>query len=223
MKSGFTSGYSGVGPHALSYVLGLLDLHGVKIEEYEVTLELLGRVDDAALTVTDIEDLDARRPIRPSRWSDYVSETHWERARNGTLWRDFPPLIPFAIVDPRLSDLAMSFWAGPDERLLTAYRRLEDIVRKRTGLKESGSKLFSQAFAVENSRLVWKDIETAEQNGRASLFTGMWMAYRNPRAHRESRHGAGQQLSEFLLLNHLFVLERQAQKRRSRREPKQRK
>jgi uncharacterized protein (TIGR02391 family) len=220
VKSGFTSGYEGTGPHAFSYVLQLFDLHGVKIEEYDVGPELLASVDDAALSISDIDDLDARRPVRPSRWSDYVLEAHWERARNGTLWRDFPPIIPFAIIDPRLADLAMSFWAGPDDRLLTGYRRLEDIIRKRTGIKESGSKLFSQAFAIENSKLVWKNIEASEQSGRANLFTGMWMAYRNPRAHRESRNYSEQHLSEFLLLNHLFVLEAQAQKRRSRAKSK---
>jgi hypothetical protein len=216
VKSGFTSGYGGTGPHAFSYVLQLLEFHGVKIEEYDVAPELLERVNDSALTIADIEGLDERRPVRPSRWPDYVLVEHRGQARDGSLWRDFPPIIPFAIIDSRLADLAMSFWSGPDDRLLTGYRRLEDIVRKRAGINESGSKLFSQAFAIEDSKLVWKNIEAAEQSGRANLFTGMWRAYRNPRAHRESGNHSKQHLSEFLLLNHLFVLEAQAQKRRSR-------
>ena len=47
-------------------------------------------------------------------------------------------VVPFAIVDGRLVDLALSFWEEPDHRLVTGYRRLEDIVRERTGLQEHG-------------------------------------------------------------------------------------
>lgn len=208
VKSGFGSGYMGEGSHAFSYVLQLLDTHGAQIEEYEVTPDVIDRLDGSSLTMADIENLDAARPIRPTRWHDYVFEDHWERGHSGTLWLEFPPLVPFAIIDSRIIDLAISFWEGPDQKLLTGYRRLEDIVRKRTGIDEHGAKLFSQAFLGPTAKLSWKGLDTGQQTGRASLFTGAFMAYRNPRAHREVESDANNQLVEFLLLNHLYCLEK---------------
>jgi len=55
------------------------------------------------------------------------------------LWREFPPVIPFAIIDGRIIDLPMSFWGNPNDRLLSGYRRLEDIVRERTDINEYGT------------------------------------------------------------------------------------
>lgn len=131
------------------------------------------------------------------------------------MWDEFPLVIPFAIVDDRIIDLAINFWEKADERLLTGYRRLEDIVRARIGSLEHGHKLFSQAFMGPSSKLKWKEISEAEQTGRANLFVGAYMAYRNPRAHRELREVSNQQLTEFLLLNQLYGLERDAEPRQS--------
>ncbi|MGC2590881.1 MAG: TIGR02391 family protein, partial [Xanthobacteraceae bacterium] len=95
--------------------------------------------------------------------------------------------------------------------LLKAYRRLEDLVRDRTGAQEHGTKLFSHVFSGNNPKLTWQNISDAERVGRALLFTAAYMAHRNPRAHRELKGYQDAQLSEFLILNHLFGLERQAQ------------
>jgi hypothetical protein len=210
VKSGFASGYGGEGPRRFSYVLQVLDSHGVEIEEYDVTEDLLERVDKSALTIADLERLDISRPRRPTRWHDYVSVDHEEKAMQGTLWRDeFPTLVPFAIIDSRIIDLALSFWDAPGDKLLTGYRRLEDLVRERTGLAQHGSKLFSQAFAP-NGSLTWKQMDDGERVGRMNLFVGTYMAHRNPRAHREISVDSEQLLAEFLLLNHLYRLERDA-------------
>ena len=217
VRSGFSSGYRGTGPSGFSFVLQLLKFHGVRLEEYDVEAQWLQRLDNSLLTVRDIEWLDSIRAVRPSRWPDYILERDWGREAAGTLWRDFPPVIPFAIVDPRLADLAKTFWAGADERLLTAYRRLEDIVRRRTKLKESGSKLFSQAFLGDSSKLGWKSLDPSEQIGRGNLFVAAFMAHRNPRAHRETGHDTDEQLREFLLVNHLFRLEAQSERSRPRK------
>ena len=210
VKSGFASGYGGEGPRRFSYVLQILDSHGAEIEEYDVSEELLQRVERSALTRADLTMLDESRPRRPNRWHDYVSEDHEDKARQGTLWRDeFPSLVPFAIIDSRIMDLALSFWDDPDNRLLTGYRRLEDLVRDRTGLTQHGSKLFSQAFAPIGP-LGWKDADQGEQAGRMQLFVGTYLAHRNPRAHRELSLDRDRPLTEFLLLNHLFHLEADA-------------
>jgi hypothetical protein len=60
--------------------------------------------------------------------------------------------------------------------------------------------------------LRWKKIEESERVGRVNLFTGAYMAHRNPRAYGEPKykyHDA-RVLDEFLLLNHLYLFEREA-------------
>ncbi len=215
IKSGFGSGYQGEGSHAFSYVLQLLEAHAARIDEYEVPPEIIERVDSSSLTTSDIDHLEGAKPVRPTRWHGYVFEEHWENERNGTLWEEFPPVIPFAIIDNRITDLALSFWDGPDDRLITGYRRLEDIVRNRIGVHEHGAKLFSQAFVGQKAKLGWKDIDSGEQGGRGSLFTAAYSAYRNRRAHRELKDYANDQLAEFLLLNHLYILEAASSERGS--------
>jgi hypothetical protein len=208
VKSGFSSGYPGEGPRTFSFVLTLLRFHGAELDEYDVSADILERLDLSALTTADIEGIDNARPIRPIRWPDYISEA--DRAKPDDLWRDFPLAMPLAIIDTRISDLAMTFSDRPDETLLSGYRRLEDIVRKRTGSKEHGTKLFHQVFFTEPANLRWDGINSGEQKGRASLFTAAYMAHRNPRAHRELKQHKENLLSEFLLLNHLYILEREA-------------
>jgi hypothetical protein len=213
VKSGFASGYRGEGSRGFSYVLKVLEAHGADIDEYEVTPDFIERLDCSALTKHDLAALNAVPPVRPSRWQEYIFEEDWDPINDGTLWREFSPVIPFAIIETRLIDLALSFWEHADECLITAYRRLEDIVRGRTGLAEHGVKLFSQAFVGSNAKLSWKDIDAGEQTGRGNLFTAAFMAYRNRRAHRELRDDRDGQLREFLLLNQLYFLEKESSKR----------
>jgi hypothetical protein len=211
VKSGFASGYRGEGPRRFSYVLQVLDSHRAEIEEYKVSEEFLDRLDNSALTKTDLEMLESLRPCRPSPWHDYVFEKHFEDARNGTLWQqEFPAVIPLALIDSRIIDLALSFWSSPDNNLLLGYRRLEDIVRRRTGIDQHGAKLFSQAFNPSGGALTWNDADDGERSGRMQLFTATYSAHRNPRAHRELSSREKELLSEFLLLNHLYRLEKES-------------
>jgi hypothetical protein len=129
VKSGFASGYRGEGSRGFSYVLKVLETHGADIEEYQVTPDFIERLDYSALTKSDLDALDAARPVRLRRWHEYIFEEDWDPISDGTLWREFRPVIPFAIIETRLTDLALSFWDHADDCLITAYRRLEDIVR----------------------------------------------------------------------------------------------
>jgi Protein of unknown function (Hypoth_ymh) len=210
IKSGFASGYGGEGPRTFSYVLQLLESHGADIEEYDVDESTIERLDDSVLTQCDLDRLEQAKPTRGGRWRIYVDTSDFERAHEGTLWRDFPPVVPFAVIDSRIMDLAISFWRDPDDRLLKGYRRLEDLVRARTNLQEHGRKLFSQAFLGDSPKLTWPEIDDNERVGRGTIFTAAYMAHRNPRAHRVLNGYRDAQLSEFLLLNHLFRLEREA-------------
>lgn len=210
IKAGFTSGYAGEGPRGLSRVLALLYGHGIDIEEVEVKDGLLERLNDSALTGKDIGWLEAARPVRPWRWPDYIDGGFPSVESLARMWRDCTPVMPFAIIDDRLFDLALAFWKSPDEHLMTGYRRLEDVVRQRTGIADHGASLFSAAFLTTPQKLGWNGCQASEQKGRAQLFTSAYMAYRNPRAHRELDEQSGDLLGEFLLLNHLYSLEKNA-------------
>lgn len=211
VKSGFASGYGGEGPRRFSYVLQILDSHGATIIEHDVARSLLDKIDYSALTVSDLEGVENMSPVRPSRWHDYVSERDFEGARKGTLWREeFPAVVPFALIDARIMNLALDFWNNPDNSLLLGYRRLEDIVRERTAIEQHGAKLFSQAFNPSDGVLTWENVDDGERAGRMQLFTGTYGAHRNRRAHRELPTHSEELLAEFLLLNHLYRLEREA-------------
>jgi hypothetical protein len=109
----------------------------VQIQEYEVEPSFLERLDASALTRSDMEALEAPHPVRPSRWHDYLEERHWKHSEDGSLWHEeFPPVIPFAVIDRRLMYLAIDFWSGADARLLDGYRRLAGNVYLRSLLIE---------------------------------------------------------------------------------------
>jgi hypothetical protein len=211
VKSGFATGYGGEGPRRFSYVLQILDSHGATIIEHDVARSLLEKIDYSALTRSDLRRVKKMRHVRPSRWYDYVSDRDFDRAREGTLWHEeFPAVMPFALIDARIMDLALDFWNSPDNSLLVGYRRLEDIVRERTAIEQHGAKLFSQAFNPSDGALSWDRVDDGERAGRMQIFTGTYGAHRNRRAHRELRTHSQELLAEFLLLNHLYCLERDA-------------
>lgn len=210
IKPGLSSGYGGTGPSALSCCLQILEAHGADIAEYRVSDEFLERLEKSALARADIELIEGASPEMPPPWHDYILERDQLRDSVEMLWRDFPPVIPYGIVDPRLTDVAISFWLDPDARLMTGYRRLEGIVRERTGLQLHGNRLFVQSFSGTTPVLQWVDALEGEGTARANLFIAAFGAHRNPRAHREQRLALGGALSELLLLNHLYLLERSA-------------
>lgn len=208
IKSGFASGYGGEGPAAFSFVLALLEAHSVETDEVDVSQDLLARLDMSALTHHDLDAINKAKHVPARRLNDYIAERDWERARSGGAWAEFPPVVPFMVIDLRIADLARDFWADPDARLFTAWRRLEDRIRERIRSHDHGAKLFSAAFLGEKSVLAWPDIDSGEQTGRANVFTGAYSAYRNPRAHRELEHDTAAQLGELLVVNQLYRWER---------------
>jgi uncharacterized protein (TIGR02391 family) len=215
IKCGFGSGYLGEGSRGLSTALQLLKRHGAEIEEHKVESHVIKSIDGSCLLDKDLKQIEASRPIRPQRWHDYVYEIDGSSlCVDEKLQAEFPTVLSFGLVDSRLVDLALLFEDNVDHAIFTAYKRLEDCVREKTGLhSENGQKLFSKAFQIENSKLYWKNIDPPEQNGRASLFIGAYMAFRNRRAHRESTTELRKAVQEFLLINILFSLESESVER----------
>ncbi len=207
IKSGFSSGYNGSGPSAFSYVLSLFEVFKIEVDEIEVEEGIIQRIDNSCLTVEDIERVVESKPKLPNRVYDYLLKKDWDSKDNERTWTYFKPIIPYSILDKRLSDLAISFWDSPDEKIMTAYRRFEDILRKRTGLTESSVALITKTYRGEEAKLHWDGIEKGEAEGRIQLMIGTFMAYRNPRAHKEEKHSDEYYLQEFMQINHIYKLE----------------
>jgi hypothetical protein len=211
IKSGFSSGYHGEGPRGLSTALQLLLRHGTKIDEYMVEKDLIDRIDGSCLLNADIDELENSRPAYPIKYYEYIDNREFFGNKDRHLKSVFPLTIPLRLIDLRIIDLALSLENQPDVSLFTGYRRLEDFIRKRTGLDGlGGAKLLSKAFQGNDSILHWPSLDPAESQGRALLFTGTFMAYRNKRAHSEPPSESEEAYREFLLLNELFLLESQA-------------
>ena len=213
IKSGFASGYGGSGPTTFSEVLGVLHAAGAKIDEYEVDSDVIKRINETALTTEDIRNINSLRAISPQRWRDYVLNEHLTDHEIDAQWHRFPQVIPFAVIDRRIVDLAISFWEGPDDALMKGYRRLEDIIRKRADSEEYGSDLLTKEFSRKSGKLKWTHVSGRVHAGRLDLMTGIFRSYRNVRAHRDSENSNDADLlAEFLLLNHLYRLESEATK-----------
>lgn len=232
IKAGFSSGYPGEGPNGLSLALLLLERHCEEVEEYSVPKDLIDRLNNSSLLKADMDFIKRTRPFRPVRYHDYIFERHHGDTdqsideliskfecgsseviaqpshQDRLLNKLFPKEIPFGIVDDRIVDLVLKFKTDPDSAILTAYKRLEGIIRRKIGGSEkSGSTLISEAFLKDNSPLQWDGEHPSEQKGRAQLFVGSFMAYRNRRAHREIHLDKEDELREFLLVNELYRLE----------------
>lgn len=211
IKSGFSYGYVGEGPRKFSHALALFEAHGIEMDEFEVGKDFIQRINKSALTEDDIKSLSSLSPVRPIRIYDYMSMDDYNKVSDGTLWQTARPVIPFAIIEPRILDLAISFWKHPDANLMDGYRRFEAVVRKRTKIAgENPQKLFIKAFLGPNSILSWNGVSDGEKDARANLIISIFGAYRNPRAHKVKNDSRQEKVSEFLLLNHLFILESEA-------------
>jgi hypothetical protein len=224
IKSGFSSGYSGTGPLGLATAIQLLQPYFPWIEEYNISSSIFHRIDDSCLLTSDIDEINSLKPVLPYRVHKYTyafgfkdsdSPEQYQR-----LQQEFPRIVPLRFVDFRIADLALKIKDEPDSTLMSAYRRLEGIIRKRTGLESDviGAKLFTKAFRGENAPLYWENIESAEREGRAAMFEGIYMAFRNRRAHRELKLNLDEEIREFLLVNELFLLESQAIDRTQKKE-----
>lgn len=211
IKAGFSSGYGGEGPHGLAVSLALLIKHRVDVEEYIVDQLMISRLSASCLLQQDIEHLTHAPPNRPQRWHDYLYEYRTVVDQSGkNLARHYGLLIPFALIDDRIMDLAVNFRDDTDAAIISAFRRLETIFRKRTGLQGEGTRLFANSFSGVDPILQWNVPDEGESKGRAQLFPAVYMAFRNARVHREIEIDIEAALREFLLVNELFRLEAEA-------------
>jgi hypothetical protein len=216
IPDGFASGYGGTGPAGLSTAIALLHSRNWDINEVEVAEVLFERVCRGEASRGQLDQI-IKAPKKPiSHVFDYLRPELLESETMSDVWRDAPVNIPLPLIDPRIFDIAISFWGDPDSSLHKAYRRLEDLVRERTGfngVNDHGAKLFSRALGNDKSPFVWR-VNEEDSVCYAPLFTASFSGFRNPRAHRDPGQESDIELAmEFLQLNMLFTLEAQLVKR----------
>lgn len=210
IRSGFSSGYPGEGPKGLAKALAILRKHEIDIEEVLIPSKLLNKLNKSLLTDQDIDFIFQQKIIRPIRLHDYIYPFGGQVNQTLKQKRYYLLELPYSIIDDRIFDLALLFKQDPDSALSKAYKRLEDIIRERTNLNESSTRLFSQVFQGKNALLTWDVPDHSEIQGRIDLFKGTYMAFRNARAHREKDENLVHQYREFLLINELYLLEEEA-------------
>lgn len=215
IRCGFTSGYSGEGPAGLAIALHLFRRFEIEVEEVLVSDGLLTRINENRLTEADLGSIVDADIVRPIRTDAYKYDGLQHRGRPGPQMREqFAPVVPWFALDDRLIDLAIVLSRDPDKAVFEAFRRLESLVKKRCEfpLGLAGSDVFKKAFRGSGAVLTWRDVSRGEIEGRAQMFEAAFMAYRNPRAHREEVGGEARAYREFYVANELFLLEAEAVK-----------
>lgn len=213
IRCGFTSGYSGEGPAGLAIALHLFRRFDVEVEEVLVSEGLLRRLNENCLTKTDLAFIDDAEVVRPVRTHEYMFDGLRYQGRPVDQMREqFKLAVPWLVLDDRLADLAIILSRDPDKAVFEAFRRLESQVKKRCELPlgVAGVDVFKKAFRGSGALLTWSDASAGELEGRAQMFEAAFMAYRNPRAHREEVGGTARAYREFYVVNELFLLEAEA-------------
>lgn len=213
VRGGFTSGYGGEGPAGLAIALQLFKRFEVDVEEVIVAPELLTRIDENRPTSADLDFVLKSPMVRPIRIYDYQHDGLQGRGSAEARMREqFLPSVSWSLIDERLIDLALVLRSDPDKAVFQAFRRLESTVVDRARLPPGtvGKEVFRRAFRGSGAALSWLGVPAAEVEGRAQLFEAAFLAYRNPRAHREEELDVSRAYREFYLVNELFWLERQA-------------
>jgi len=90
------------------------------------------------------------------------------------------------LLHPLIKEHAIPSFQSGDYRnaVLTSMTALSHQIRKKTGLKEDGDKLFNTVFSPTHPYLVFSDLDNEDvQKGFLLIFKGAQMGIRNPNAH----------------------------------------
>ncbi|WP_228153080.1 hypothetical protein [Acinetobacter indicus] len=175
------------------------------------------KLNQASLSNRELISIQKNKYIRPIRIYDYIYDIYKTTDYQVKNERYYPGILPFHLIDSRIFDLALKFNDDPNYSILTAYTRLEDIVK----VKINDQSLFSNnllktAFISDKQRQAiysWNTGNEKISNALGCLFTNIFTAYRNERAHSEVDKPYPKQLREFLLINELYLLERESIRR----------
>ncbi|GAA5555663.1 hypothetical protein Asch01_00353 [Acinetobacter schindleri] len=216
IRSGFSTD-SGEASKGLASSLQLFLKHNIDLEEVKISKKILKKLNQASLSDLDLDNILKAQCVRPIQRYEYIYSIYKTTDYQHYNDRYYPETLPFHLIDTRIFDLALKFHDDPNYSILTAYTRLEDIVK----VKINDHSLFSNnllktAFISDKQRksiYSWNTNNENVSNALGCLFTNVFTAYRNERAHSEVDKPYSQQIREFLLINELYLLESEAIKR----------
>lgn len=208
VRSGFASGYNGEGSAALAFILLLLQAFNVEIVEYKTKSAVIDRLNKSSLSERDV-DFFRTNSGATYGWHEYIYNSRHRMDKPESTWATFPKSIPYALIDVRIFDLVNEYNSNPDACLVSGFRRLEEILKKRTNTNLIGTKLCDAAFKGDQPALSWKTSKT-ETASRTEFFRSAFAMYRNRRAHNELKFDESLQLNELITMNLLFLMEGEA-------------
>lgn len=205
----YASGYGGSGPEQLSKILSLLNRTFDNIFEYEIEQDAFHRLKQHQLLDSDIDSI--LQPIRRTGskifLQDYIYKEHYDRVRS--LFTDFSARLPLTMLHPDLADIALDIFTDPIGTIREACTILEQSLKDKSNIKESGSKLFDAALKPRVGKLLIKDCEdNAEQSGLQFMAKGFYQLHRNPIMHKSSKsiaQSTKDSISVLLVANHLLL------------------
>lgn len=212
VRSGFTSGYMGEGPKGLASSLQLLLKHQIDIEEVNISEKLMKKVNKALILESDVKHILESKFVRPLRIHEYIYTIYETLEYQQINDRHYPIELSYHLIDPRIFDLALKFKEEPNNAIMTAYARLEDILRHKTKTDLFSSNLLKTAFISDKHKSMYKwNVDNEEvSNAIGRLFTHIFTVYRNECAHGEINKQYKMQIREFILINELYLLENES-------------
>lgn len=207
---GYASGYGGTGPNQLSNALMIFESYDVDAREIILETEVFERLEYQCLTHDDFDKITEPRDSQCGNSSDYILDHTWDRYTRNAILSGYSPRLPLSLLHPSIQPLKSLIFSAPEDALRRAYVILESKVRKLSGLKLHGTKLFDEALKPRIGTLQLIDGEDeGEQAGVQNFLKGLFQLHRNPLMHRDldkDSVGIHNAISEFLVINHALGL-----------------
>lgn len=95
------------------------------------------------------------------------------------------------------------------DSVLNAYVAIGDLIREKTGLKQDGAALATQAFSLKEPRLIFSEIDSEsgknDQIGFMQIIQGSFTGIRNPKAHSIRHDLTEEKAAQYLVLASLLA------------------
>jgi hypothetical protein len=206
IKDGFVSGekYCGEGSNKFSCVIYLL--HNFNIDIYEILIDdnFMNRLITSNLTNDDLKVI---KKANYCKYNEYIKLS--DELNNKIIKIYSPYTIPLKIIDPRIFDLYYEFKNDIDNALTKGFKRLEEIIKQRINNTNDQDIINYTKINKYIEKFKWNDKNDNENENIRHLFNNTFSIYRNNRAHKEINDNEDN-IFEFLLLNKLFLLEKEA-------------
>lgn len=95
------------------------------------------------------------------------------------------------------------------DSVLNSLTAVFDLIRGRTGIDEDGARLISQAFSLDDPKLIMSELESEsgrnDQKGFIQIFQGAYLGIRNPKAHSLQHDLTEEKAAQYLIFASLLA------------------